>query len=70
MRSMMPNSDSMSAPRLSDTDAMKRAASCAEVGLGVAATVRANGLSESVVAMSDILLESGPRRADPPQPVL
>src|SRR5215217_9495585 len=37
MRSMMPNSDSMSAPRLSETDAMNRAASWAELGLPAAA---------------------------------
>src|SRR5829696_9743949 len=38
MRSTMPNSDSMSAPRLSDTDAMNRAASWAELGLPAAAS--------------------------------
>src|SRR3954462_9979744 len=38
MRSMMPNSDSMSAPRLSDTVAMNRAASWAELGLPAAAS--------------------------------
>src|SRR5918993_5154729 len=35
IRSMMPNNDNMSAPRLKDTEAIKRAASSAEPGLGV-----------------------------------
>ena len=34
MRSMMPNKDSIRAPRLSETEAMKRADSCAELGFG------------------------------------
>src|SRR5215218_390880 len=54
MRSMMPNSDSMSAPRLSDTVAMNRAASRAELGLPAAASGPLIGFGPFSSLCSDI----------------
>src|SRR3954462_15167253 len=54
MRSMMPNSDSMSAPRLSETVAMNRAASWAELGLPAAASGPLMGFGPFSSLCSDI----------------
>src|SRR3954447_26726566 len=54
MRSMMPNSESMSAPRLRDTVATKRAASWAELGLPAAASGPLIGFGPFSSLCSDI----------------